>query len=113
MHGELQYKDVHGRVWRIFNRNSFDWEANTLDVGHTRQPAKHDLRLEMLLASIDREEFTTDDRSTYPLGATLVAGQSGSSDPERLTEISENAREIDMGELDGEDPLTRFEKRDE
>lgn len=108
MNGELGYKDVHGRVWHIRHRSSFSWLGETMDVGHTIHHHLSGERLEILLASIDREEFTTDSRSTRPISEYEtrdgLAESSGEGDPERLEEIRANAQEIDghFKPLDGE-----------
>jgi hypothetical protein len=113
MNGELAYKDIHGRVWHIQNHSAFTWLAHTLDIGHTVHYQKNDLRLEMLLASIDREGFTTDDRSTRPLDSAEIAQESRKSDPERIEEIRRNALQIDGHDSTDANPLKRFDERDE
>src|SRR5438874_2258668 len=99
IHGELAYKDIHGRVWHIQQRDAFMWTAETLDVGHTIRPHQADMKLDMLLASIDREGFATDERSTLPIESGATGSEKPAtgreSEPERIEEIRINASQID------------------
>lgn len=114
--GELGYKDRHGRVWR-FRQRSAMWLTETLDEGHTKEPRKADYNLLQLLGSIDREEFTTDDRSAQPLesrapGGSIFAARR-ESEPESIEEIRRNAGEINGSECETSDPESGPEERGE
>ncbi len=103
MHGELAYKDIHGRVWRFHERRNGSWVANTLDVGHTVHDQKAALDIPMLLASIDREEFATDDRPTRPLESGTGGGQKPAAGRESQPEGIEEIR-WEAGAIEGNDP---------
>lgn len=115
-HGELAYKDVHGRVWRM-HAGLLYWHAATLDQGHTARYEKHDADFAMLLASIDREEFLTDDRAARP----IQSGKAGSkesparreSQPESIAEISKLASEANGHQSQIGDTTWRLEERGE
>ena len=110
MNGELAYKDIHGRVWRIRqpHGDKGGWNAVTLDIGHTVHSTLHRWAWEDLLPAIDREEFTTDGRSAQPLetgeGGSGIAETGRESQPESIAEISFYAGEIDGHEFPRSDP---------
>lgn len=116
MHGELAYKDIHGRVWRI-QAGLLNWHARTLDVAHTEHDLKSEPDFAKLLASIDREEFVTDDRAARPFQSGEARGQEPhgrrESQPESIEEIRRYASEIDGNEPSNEHPPKRSEERGE
>lgn len=108
MKGELGYKDIHGRVWRIHNRSPIrGWTAETLDVGHTEHASMRRWEFQELLSSIDREEYQIG-RASQPIQSGEARDESDAarreSQPESIEEIRKHASEIDGHEFPLSDP---------
>jgi len=113
MHGELAYKDRHGRVWLITADAFRQWIAETLDKGHTDEFVYAAYSLESVILAIDEEPYRVESKTLPNEAGTPGGFESGTgrqSEPESIEEIRRNASEIDRSEPKGNYPLFRPEE---
>ena len=118
MRGQLQYKDAHGRVWRLWETDmSYNrWTAETLDKGHTEEYLHVATVLDDLILIIDTEEYLIESRKL----TSQQAGQGVESvrlpepqGPESIAEIREAASEAEGNDSEEQGTLGGSEERNE